>query len=207
MATYTRRITSVQAVQHFGGNMPVSSQLKGDQIANNGDFLVVDPNAVASLRKQEKDQKVDENSLGNKGTVYVVGRAEFIKEFDATDNTPGLKPDTGFNVPDQLDVNAAPGASQAISSALAKSSGDGTTAGDWTAAGDGTTYPQPVLSQSTVYPRPLTENPVAVDGATAPLVPAHGEVLTPAPEADLRNPSIPEVITKDTSKDSTHATN
>lgn len=106
MATYTRRITTVEARQHFGVNMPVSSSLKGDQIALNGDFLVVDPFAVARIRAQEKAEGLTFNSLGNKGTIYVVSKGQFLADYNATDETPGLKPDTGFNVPDLLDPNA-----------------------------------------------------------------------------------------------------
>jgi len=106
MATYTRRNTTVNAVQHFGASTPISSHLKGDQVAKSGDFLVVDPIAVAAIRAQEKLEDLPANSLGNKGTIYVIAKDQFLADFDATDATPGLAPNTGFNVPDALDVNA-----------------------------------------------------------------------------------------------------
>lgn len=106
MPTFTRKVSSVNAVQHFGNSLPISSALKGDQVAKSGDFLVVDPIAVASLRAQEKRELLAENSLGNKGTVYVISKDQFLADFDATDETPGITAETGFNVPDQLDVNA-----------------------------------------------------------------------------------------------------
>lgn len=107
MPTFTRKVTSVQAVQHFGTSLPISSALKGDQVAKSGDFLVVDPTAVAAKRAQEKAEGVDENSLGNKGTIYVVTKEQFLSDYDAKDETPGVTAETGFNVPDQLDVNAS----------------------------------------------------------------------------------------------------
>jgi hypothetical protein len=104
---YTRRSNTVNAVQHFGASTPISSHLKGDQVAKSGDFLVVDPLAVAAIRAQEKAEGIAPNSLGNKGTVYVISKDQFLADYDATDATPGLAPSTGFDVPDQLDVNAA----------------------------------------------------------------------------------------------------
>lgn len=107
MPTFTRKVVSVNAVQHFGGSLPISSSLKGDQVAKSGDFLVVDPIAVAAKRAQEKAEGLEENSIGNKGTVYVIAKDQFLSDFDATDATPGIAPNTGFNVPDALNVNAA----------------------------------------------------------------------------------------------------
>lgn len=128
MAQFNRKQHSVEARQHFGAKLNVTSFLKGEQTAHSGDFLVVDPAAVQTLRDQEKADGAEPNSLGNRGTIYVVAKDDFLRDFDAEDLTPTSA--VAFNVPDALDVNDA-----------LKSSGDGLDAGDWTTKGDGTDYP------------------------------------------------------------------
>lgn len=133
MAQFTRKQSTVEARQHFGPKLIVMSALKGEQTAHNGDFLIADPTAVQAVRDREVFEGAEPNSYGNKGTVYVVSKDDFLKEFDAVDLTPGTTLQTGFNVPDAMNVNDA----------LGKSSGDGNDAGDWTQAGDGMDYPAP----------------------------------------------------------------
>lgn len=86
MATYTRKDATVEAIQHTGPDLNVTSLLKGDQIAKAGDFLVVDQEAVASLKAQGIES--------NRGAVYVISKADFLHDFNATDDTvvPVAKP-------------------------------------------------------------------------------------------------------------------
>lgn len=89
MATYTRKDATVEAIQHPGPDLNVTSLLKGDQIAKKGDFLVVDQEAVASLKAQGIESK--------RGSVYVISKADFLHDFNATDDsvtpvaTPGAE--------------------------------------------------------------------------------------------------------------------
>lgn len=106
MATFTRKHPTVEAVQHFGANKSVVSALKGEQVANSGDFLVIDQDAVNSLRAQEKAEGLPFNALGNPRTVYVVSKADFLRDFDAPDQTPVLKGDAGFDVLSEITVPA-----------------------------------------------------------------------------------------------------
>jgi hypothetical protein len=104
MATFNRKYPSVEAVQHFGPNKSVVSSLKGEQVANSGDFLVIDRDAVNALRAQEKAEDLAANALGNPRTVYVIAKAEFLRDYDAPDATPVLVGDKGFDVPSEIDV-------------------------------------------------------------------------------------------------------
>jgi hypothetical protein len=107
MATYTRKQSTVEARQHFGTNLQVSSALKGEQTCLSGDFLVIDPIAVAAIRARELAEDAPENSLGNKGTVYVVSKGQFLADFDAKNETPAAVADVA------LDVNAVEPAPEA----------------------------------------------------------------------------------------------
>jgi hypothetical protein len=104
MATFTRKYPSVTAVQHFGANKSVVSGLKGEQVANNGDFLVVDQDAVNALRAQEVAESLAAGALGNPRTVYVVSKADFLRDFDAPDQTPVIVGEKGFDVPSEIVV-------------------------------------------------------------------------------------------------------
>lgn len=60
MATYNRKVTSIEARQYEGPKLVVISESKGEQIANTGDFLV-----------------------GNEpGKVYVVAKEQFLAEYE-----------------------------------------------------------------------------------------------------------------------------
>lgn len=109
MATFTRKYPTVEAVQHFGANKSVVSSLKGEQVANSGDFLVIDQDAVNALRAQEVAEKLPVGTLGNPRTVYVISKADFLRNFNAPDQTPVLTGEVGFNVPNEITVpKAAP---------------------------------------------------------------------------------------------------
>ena len=79
MATYTRKDVTVEAIQHVGSDLNVTSFLKGDQVAHAGDFLVVDKNAQATIKAQ--------GGTSNRGAVYVVSKADFLRDFNAPDDT------------------------------------------------------------------------------------------------------------------------
>lgn len=79
MPIFTRKDTTVEAIQHVGPDLNVTSFLKGDQIAKAGDYLVVDADAVAQLKAQ--------GATTNRGAVYVISKSEFLKEFNATDTS------------------------------------------------------------------------------------------------------------------------
>lgn len=81
MATFTRKDATVEAVQHVGPDLNVSSLLKGDQVAKAGDFLVIDAEAVASLKAQGN------TDARPKGTIYVISKADFIHDFNAPDDS------------------------------------------------------------------------------------------------------------------------
>lgn len=81
MATFTRKDATVEAIQHVGPDLNVSSLLKGDQVAKAGDFLVVDAEAVASLKAQGNTE------ARPKGTIYVVSKADFLHDFNAPDDS------------------------------------------------------------------------------------------------------------------------
>jgi hypothetical protein len=104
MPTFTRKHATVEARQHFGSNLPVSSIRKGEQICQSGDFLVVDDAAVDDIAAREKAEGLAPHSLPKKGTIYVVSKADFLREFDAKDETPAIIGEQGFDVPDELPV-------------------------------------------------------------------------------------------------------
>ncbi len=79
MPIFTRKDASVEARQHVGPDLNVTSFLKGDQIAKSGDFLVVDAVAVASLKAQGAES--------NKGAIYVISKADFLHDFNAPDDS------------------------------------------------------------------------------------------------------------------------
>jgi hypothetical protein len=91
-------------VQHFGANKSVVSSLKGEQVAYSGDFLVIDQDAVGALRAQEAKEGLADGTLGNPRTVYVIAKDAFLRDFVAPDQTPVLKGDTGFDVPNEISV-------------------------------------------------------------------------------------------------------
>jgi hypothetical protein len=86
---YNRRYTSVEAKQHKGPNLVVVSNWKGQQTASSGDYLITDPVALADLRKREADEGLSEGTLPNRGTVYVMPKAEFEAEFELADPAAG----------------------------------------------------------------------------------------------------------------------
>lgn len=106
MPIFTRKQTSVEARQHFGSDLNISSFKAGDQVAHDGDFLVVDAESVTNLRAQEQAQSIPAGSLGNKGVIYVIPKAQFLKDFNAQDQTvvPTLEGDQEF----QFTTLAAP---------------------------------------------------------------------------------------------------
>ena len=79
MPTYTRKDATVEAIQHVGPDLNVTSFLKGDQVAKAGDFLVVDKNAVDTIKAQ--------GGTSNKGAVYVISKADFLHDFNAPDDS------------------------------------------------------------------------------------------------------------------------
>lgn len=81
MATFTRKYPTVEAVQHTGTDLNVTSALHGDQIAKAGDFLVVDQGAVDALRAQGSTE------TRPKGCIYVIPKSEFLRDFDAPDTS------------------------------------------------------------------------------------------------------------------------
>lgn len=82
--TYTRRAATVTARQYEGESaLIVDSIRKGQQTAQKGDFLVLDPVEIAKLRAKEKDEDLPEGSLQpHRGSVYVVPQAEFLKDYE-----------------------------------------------------------------------------------------------------------------------------
>ena len=79
MPIFTRKDATVEAIQHVGPDLNVTSFLKGDQIAKAGDFLVVDQVAVESLKTQGVESK--------RGSVYVISKADFLHDFNAPDDS------------------------------------------------------------------------------------------------------------------------
>lgn len=103
MATFTRKDATVEAIQHVGPDLNVTSFLKGDQVAKAGDYLVVDKDAQATIKLQ--------GGTSNRGAVYVISKAQFLHDFNATDDTvvpvavPGAALD--FNAPTVAPVTPA----------------------------------------------------------------------------------------------------
>ena len=89
---YERKHGFVDARQHVGQKLTVVSQLKGEQVCNEGDFLVEDPIALQALRDQEVTEGLVPNALANRGTVYVIAEKDFLAEFDSLQEPPVLEP-------------------------------------------------------------------------------------------------------------------
>ena len=80
MATFTRKDHTVEAKQFVEtGTLMVISRKCGEQVARTGDYLVTDPASVEENTKQEELEGID---LGGKGTIYVVSKADFERDFD-----------------------------------------------------------------------------------------------------------------------------
>ena len=89
---YERKHGFVDARQHVGQKLTVVSQLKGEQLCNEGDFLVEDPIALQALRAQEVTEGLVPNALANRGTVYVIAEKDFLAEFDSTQEPLVVEP-------------------------------------------------------------------------------------------------------------------
>ena len=89
---YERKHGFVDARQHVGQKLTVVSQLKGEQVCNEGDFLVEDPIALQALRAQEVTEGLVPNALANRGTVYVIAEKDFLAEFDSLQEPPVVEP-------------------------------------------------------------------------------------------------------------------
>jgi hypothetical protein len=81
MPTFTRKYTTVEAIQREGTDLNVTSYLKGDQVAKVGDFLVVDQFAVEELKAQGVTDPRPPKC------IYVIPKAEFLRDFDAKDES------------------------------------------------------------------------------------------------------------------------
>ncbi len=121
MPTFQRKHARVEAVTCGAEKLQLYSQRKGEQAVAKGDYLVTDAAAVARLEAAELAAGLPEGSLGRRGTMYAVPKAEFeagyeaVTEDDPEEQQPAAESSSEATQPP---VSAAANAAQPVSSSV-----------------------------------------------------------------------------------------